>query len=540
MNPVITALTILRIAFAVLGWTRRQPTFAAAISQLTQRAAARRQVGAAVLLAASVLSGCGGGGGDNPTAPLPGGGPSAADVTPVGSPLGPATSRLIGPEGGQLTSDDEGLTVEVPAGAFATTQSVVIQSISSQAHGNMGRSYRITPEGLHTPVAMTLRFHYSARDIARTASKALSAAYQDGMGQWHALRQGTMDAVASTLTVQTNHFSDWALVSGLQIRPPEATVHVGGTLTLQVMDCAVVAEDIFTTLLKKCVDWNPQAQTLRWSVNGVAGGGAQSGSVAALGSTPLTNDAVYTAPATVPGGVSMRVAVSVEIANPLQPGQGSTLLVSNIAVLDDGPTSCEWLRTATTLAFDVAYDPYQFNASDGAERYEGRSSGSLQGTLRNLVPQPNATRYGSWISDDSAAAGQADVDDAYQHPNGKTRVTWKASGAARIGAAGSGVALEVDFQTCTYSLVASIWIQAQETTRGDGFVETVSVARQIATFRAKDLPILLPVKIAAEMAAPPVLETDEPVSGQAAFVPAGQTATLRATPAARVRWNIVK
>jgi hypothetical protein len=275
-------------------------------------------------------------------------------------------------------------------------------------------------------------------------------------------------------------------------------------------------------------------------VNGVAGGGAQSGSVAALGSTPSTNDAVYTAPATVPGGVSLRVAVSVEIVNPSQPGQGGTLLVSNIAVLDGGPTSCEWLRTATSLAFDVAYDPYQFSAIDGAERYEGRSSGSLHGTLRSLVPQPNATRYGNWISDDATAAGQADVDDAYQYPNGKTRVTWKASGAARVGAAGSAVALDVDFQTCTYSLVASIWIQAQETTSGEGFAETVSVARQIATFGAKDLPILLPVKIAADMAAPPVMENDEPASGQAAFVPAGQTATLRAAPVARVRWNIVK
>jgi hypothetical protein len=36
------------------------------------------------------------------------------------------------------------------------------------------------------------------------------------------------------------------------------------------------------------------------------------------------------------------------------------------------------------------------------------------------------------------------------------------------------------------------------------------------------------------------MENDEPASGQAAFVPAGQTATLRAAPVARVRWNIVK
>src|SRR4028119_1770284 len=52
-------------------------------------------------------------------------------VCPVGTLLGQATTTTIGPAGGTLTSDDERLTITVPAGAVETNQAFSIQPITS-------------------------------------------------------------------------------------------------------------------------------------------------------------------------------------------------------------------------------------------------------------------------------------------------------------------------------------------------------------------------------------------------------------------------
>lgn len=81
-------------------------------------------------------------------------------MTPVGEVRGLQAVALIGPAGGELTSTDGRVTVTVPPGALTGTQELGIVEITSHAPGAVGRSYRITPHGLATPVPMTLRLRY--------------------------------------------------------------------------------------------------------------------------------------------------------------------------------------------------------------------------------------------------------------------------------------------------------------------------------------------------------------------------------------------
>jgi hypothetical protein len=220
-------------------------------------------------------------------------GANAPAPTEIGTPLGQPTSAVIGPAGGTLTSTDGTLRVEVPANAFTTEQTVSIQEITNEAHGAKGRAYRIKPEGLHTPVPMTVSFKYTDENLRGTALEFLRIAYQDANRIWHVYRKPGIDTSNRTLSVQTKHFSDWSFVTGVQILPNSATVHTGDTVQLRVVSCDPedvdpVDEngDINLPPLPECGPSPLDAyETSAWSVNGVEGGtfGSVSCSPTAIG-----------------------------------------------------------------------------------------------------------------------------------------------------------------------------------------------------------------------------------------------------------------
>jgi len=329
------------------------------------------------------LTACGGGNSatsqqPDPHAPKP-------VITPVGEVQGAAVSASLNQAGGSLSSADGRLTITVPEGALSALTTLSIQPIGNQAPGRVGTGYRLLPEGVVFAKPVQLRFAYTDAETAGSHAQALGVAFQQTDGTWM-WQGGTPDATARTVTATTTHFSDWSLVKGLQLRPPSATVKVGGSVPLRVAYCYAPAlgnDDLLAPLAFNCEDENAPAPSLKtpvaWSVNGTRGGNAAVGTVAGDEAK-----ARYTAPRQKPE--SNPVAVSAEIKG----ARGMMLLVSNITITDDftgykGSIS----GTTTTQDTEISYQ---------AANLEFVPFEDLAGDLKKYVARGNLTiktRYGS-------------------------------------------------------------------------------------------------------------------------------------------------
>jgi len=266
------------------------------------------------LFAALLFTSCGGG--DNGAGP--GGGNNTKPPTPqptaVGSPDGNATSQTIGATGGSVMSDDSVLTVTIPAGALASDTLITIQPITNMAWGAAGKGYRLTPNGLHFGVPISLSFKVDPDSLEGTNADVTDVAVQDDQGLWYILKNRSFDDGSSTLSATTSHFTDYARVEGVQIRPARASVPTLGTVNLKVKYCARETYnsggDEIAALLITCDDeLVPLGTFTNWSVNHIRGGNDQLGTVVSTGASTGR----YKAPPGVPLGNP--VVVSVDFKN---------------------------------------------------------------------------------------------------------------------------------------------------------------------------------------------------------------------------------
>lgn len=184
-----------------------------------------------VVLMVTLLTGC----------RLFGGGSSSDEIvlapTEVGTPVGDAVTRNIGPTGGTVTSSDGRMTLNVPQNALTETIAFSIQPITNKAATGLGTAYRLEPSGKVFSTPLQLSIHYDDHDIDGTVPEALSMAYQDGKGAWHAQSSGVLDQSARTLTVPIKHFTDFSALARLRMIPPAATLHVGESMVIQLQVC---------------------------------------------------------------------------------------------------------------------------------------------------------------------------------------------------------------------------------------------------------------------------------------------------------------
>jgi hypothetical protein len=230
---------------------------AASRSCTPRRARGRLLLSALLPLAVTTLLAACGGGSASPEAPAPAPAPTAPPARPavptaIGEPFGTPVIASIGPAGGSVTSADGALVVDVPAGAFDREREVVIQEITNHAHGRVGRAWRITPEGLNTPQAMTLRFRYTEADLLGTTRPLLGIATQAADGTWRVYRRPEHDAASGTLSIRTRHFSDWSKVSGAQLLPGEAAVRLAMRSTCACCAASGSRAETATTHSSRC------------------------------------------------------------------------------------------------------------------------------------------------------------------------------------------------------------------------------------------------------------------------------------------------
>jgi hypothetical protein len=398
----------------------------------------------------------------------------AATPTEIGTTLGEAISKVIGPTGGEL-SVAGAITVIVPAGAFADDKTVSIQEITNQAHGAKGRAFRILPEGLNTALPMTVRFAYSQETLRGTTIESLSVAYQDTARVWHAYSRPSVNANAMTLSVPTTHFSDWSLVSGIQIVPNTARVKVGRSLELKVMNCERDPVDgngdlsvpVFGEIIGCEAAPISAAATNHWAVNAIEGGSSTYGTIVP-DADRWSGKATYNAPAVKPAQNVVAVSARHDLLD------GPQTLVANITI-DEERASCEAFKTIEEFNVELSFDQFTFAAIAEDRRHDGRHAGRIVGTLKKAV---GTSTFGYWTTQQiPLQGGQISISDSYVYepPSGDGYSgTIQGSGTPHDETQlPSFVAMKLNYDECTFDLFGSFIVDG--TIVHDGAVSNVPI-----------------------------------------------------------------
>ena len=210
---------------------------------------------------------------------------SGPAVTKPGTPMGPMVTGSIDAAGGTLAAADGRLTVTVPANAVAAPTTFSLQPVAALVPGAIGIAYNLEPHGVTFAQPVTLTFTVPEAGVSRTGVDGLGIALRDdASGQWTWLADATRDAGAKTVAAATTHFCETSVIEGIQLRPLIATVQLGATQALTLAYC-VQEETLDGNLAGLVYDCDmglaPLVGTHGWSVNGIAGGNATVGTVAA-------------------------------------------------------------------------------------------------------------------------------------------------------------------------------------------------------------------------------------------------------------------
>jgi hypothetical protein len=160
----------------------------------------------AVLPVLLVVSACGLGSDGEPKivglAPVP---------TRPGAPVGPPTSATISTEGGSLSTPDGALSISIPPGAVTSPTEFTITPIANTARGAAAGAFRLAPHGAAFAVPVTLTFRGPEGYPAGGSILDVGVFYQDHDGYWQRVEPATRNGGANTVSVATDHFSDWGL-----------------------------------------------------------------------------------------------------------------------------------------------------------------------------------------------------------------------------------------------------------------------------------------------------------------------------------------
>jgi hypothetical protein len=150
--------------------------------------------------------------------------------TARGAQLAPPTSVVIEPSGGRLESADGALAIAVPPGALAERTEFTVAPIANTARGAIGPAFRLGPEGRTFSTPITLTFRAPEKYPTGVSIAGVGVEYQDARGFWHRVENVTRDAAARTVSVTTDHFSDWALTWQMGTAAAEGPIQLTQTV----------------------------------------------------------------------------------------------------------------------------------------------------------------------------------------------------------------------------------------------------------------------------------------------------------------------
>jgi len=260
---------------------------------------------------------------------------STPTLTDVGTPVGDVITKVIGKTGGSIASADGNAELIFPADALNDNTSISIQAVTQTAPNGVGYGYEFLPQGIHFLQPVTLKFHYTADDLASTLGDLMGIAFQDSIGGWWRVNDFTNDTINKIISAPIKHFTVYTPFDVLFINPPRGTVQVGTSISIKI-DVVDADDDNLTTLGSN--DFVAPLITLNknivWSVNGVVNGNSTFGTI-----TGNLLNASFKAPAKVPSqnpvAVSAKVDVNFKYHGKTFGKTSSASLVSNVRIVDE-------------------------------------------------------------------------------------------------------------------------------------------------------------------------------------------------------------
>ncbi|HYE53630.1 MAG TPA: hypothetical protein VD996_02265 [Chitinophagaceae bacterium] len=199
-------------------------------------------------------------------------------VTEKGKTIGDPVQKMIGPDGGTITSADGKMTLTIPAGALETNTSVSMQPIESTVPGGIEKAaYRFAPHGIQFKKPAELTFKYKNGDKELFSPELMEVATQLENGTWKVAGKISIDKTAATATVPLHHFSDYDFFLRYYMQDSKTKTREN---TIFLITSQHVQFDIYKTIdakpdnpddvfvpLPKHAD-NTEANVKEWAING--------------------------------------------------------------------------------------------------------------------------------------------------------------------------------------------------------------------------------------------------------------------------------
>jgi hypothetical protein len=254
-------------------------------------------------------------------------------VTALGKPIGPATIKTIGPEGGSLTTPDGKLTLTIPSGALNKSVPFSVEPIENTALIGVGTSYRIAPEDVKFSKPATFAYNSTEEDL-NGAAGALGLAQQQADGSWAITRKAALDKSTRRISAKLNKTSRTSIVSQYVLFCDKDTLIPSeqATLELRYMEKDLKAstspeDDIFVPL----ATLSTIGEIREWTVNGNSSLDAKTGLFKFKPENANKATFYYIAPTKLPAKGKRQLAVGVKLLK-----EAGAQLVRNINIRPAG------------------------------------------------------------------------------------------------------------------------------------------------------------------------------------------------------------
>ncbi|MCF0074219.1 hypothetical protein LZD49_27290 [Dyadobacter sp. CY261] len=253
-------------------------------------------------------------------------------VTAFGKPIGPATTKTIGPEGGSLTTNDGKLTLTIPSGALSKSTPFSVEPIENTAMVGVGTSYRITPEEIKFNKPATFAYHSTGEDL-NGAAGALGLAQQQAEGSWAITRKAELDNTTGRISAKLTKTGRTSIVSKYflyctkdTLIPSEET-----TLELRHIDESFKPTSPEEELFVPLGILSTVSEISAWTVNGKSTLDAQTGLIKLKPENANNARFYYVAPNKLPAKEKRQMAVGIKLIK-----EAGAQLVRNIKIRSAG------------------------------------------------------------------------------------------------------------------------------------------------------------------------------------------------------------